>query len=335
MSLTVSIIVPAYNAQATLGECLTACLAQRYPVEEIIVVDDGSTDSTEMIARDFDVTYIHQKNAGPAAARNLGARTATGDIIVLTDSDCIPEPNWIEELMNGFDDDSVVAVGGTYGIANPESPLARLIHAEIMMRHENFGDTVDFLGSFNVAYRRDTFLELGGFDEDFRTASGEDNDLAYRIQDAGGVMRFVPTAVVNHYHPDQLLPYLRTQMNHGFWRTKLYAKHPNRKGGDQYAGKLDFMGPPFSLLAIAIPCLCIAVTLSTPNVPLLVILLSLVFPVAYLNMVILSMSDSTNETGWFESYGIALIFFLRDIFRCLGLIRGVWWFMILRRGTAP
>lgn len=204
--MNISIIIPAYNAESTLAECLEACLAQSHPDCEIIVVDDGSTDNTVEIAKKLNVKYIQQENAGPAAARNHGAQIATGEIIALTDADCIAEPNWIEELIKGFDSDEVVATGGTYGIANASSPLARMIHEEIQIRHEKFGDTVDFLGSFNVAYKRDAYLKVGGFDETFSAASGEDNDLAYRLHDAGGTMRFVSTAIVNHYHPTKLLP---------------------------------------------------------------------------------------------------------------------------------
>lgn len=331
--LTVSIIIPAYNGEATLAECLKACLAQTVSVVEVIVIDDGSTDNTATIAQDFDVTYIRQENAGPAAARNHGARVASGDVIALTDSDCIPELNWIEKLMSGFDAESVVAVGGTYGIANETSALARMIHEEIQIRHEKFGETVDFLGSFNVAYKRDTFLEVGGFDEDFRAASGEDNDLAYRLHDNGGIMRFVSSAIVNHYHPEKLLPYLRTQMNHGFWRMKLYAKHPGRSGGDQYAGKLDFAGPPLALLSLLLYPLCVvSMFADLPMWPFVVIATVLLLDI-YVLVTWRNMSTMRARTSWRTGTRFSLVTYLRDIYRGLGLIRGVWWFMILRRGT--
>jgi glycosyltransferase involved in cell wall biosynthesis len=102
----VSIIIPAYNAERTLGECLDGCLAQGYPNTEVIVVDDGSTDGTERVARARNVGYIRQENGGPAKARNTGAREAEGEIIAFTDSDCIPEANWIEALIETFDAES-------------------------------------------------------------------------------------------------------------------------------------------------------------------------------------------------------------------------------------
>ena len=112
---------------------------------------------------------------------------------------------------------------------------------------------MDFLGSFNVAYRKAAFEAVGGFDASFPCASGEDNDLAYRLQDVGGRLRFTREAVVAHHHPTRLWPYLRTQARHGYWRMKLYAKHIGRaRRGDQYAGMADLAAPPLALLVVAL-----------------------------------------------------------------------------------
>lgn len=239
----------------TLGECLAACLNQTHGDIEVIVVDDGSTDATPEIARSYPARYLRQENAGPAAARNRGAREARGEIMAFTDADCVPRPDWIEALLREFDE-GVAGVGGTYGIANPENLLAAVVHEEIAWRHARFGREVDFLGSFNVAYRKSAFEAVGGFDESFTQASAEDNDLAYRLVDAGGVLRFTPKAVVDHYHPERLWPYLRTQFRHGYWRVKLYRKHPGRaRRGDHYAGAVDLVAPG---LSIALGCLAAA-----------------------------------------------------------------------------
>lgn len=248
--MTVSVIIPAYNAAATLEECLRACLNQTRKPDEVIVVDDGSTDGTAEAARALGVRCVRQERAGPAAARNRGARETRGDILVYTDSDCVPEPDWLEALTAPFAE-GVAGVGGSYTNANAGCFLADLIQEEIAARHERLGDDVDFLGSFNVAYRREAFEAAGGFDESFRAASGEDNDLAYRLVDNGGRLRFTAKARVAHYHPTRLRAYLRTQMRHGFWRVKLYRKHARRAGrGDRYAGPADLLSPG---LALALP----------------------------------------------------------------------------------
>lgn len=245
-----SIIIPAHNASETLAACLEACLAQDCTEREIIVVDDGSMDDTGGIAKQYRVKCVSQPQQGPAAARNHGASLAHGAYLVFTDADCVPRKDWLTRLLAKLDD-GVVGVGGTYAIANPESRLARLIQTEIQTRHARFGEKVDFLGSFNVLYVKSAFDRVGGFDESFRQASAEDNDLAYRLAAVGGELRFAPGAIVAHFHPTRLVPYLKTQMKHGYWRVKLHRKHAGRLvTGDHYAGGRDFFAVAAALAGL-------------------------------------------------------------------------------------
>jgi glycosyltransferase involved in cell wall biosynthesis len=97
---SVSIIIPAFNCEDTIAGTLDALRAQTYHgAMEVIVVDDGSSDGTNEIVRSFSqVRCLRQDNAGPASARNSGARISSGDILMFTDSDCCPEPAWVEKL---------------------------------------------------------------------------------------------------------------------------------------------------------------------------------------------------------------------------------------------
>jgi len=140
---------------------------------------------------------------------------------------------------------------GSYGIANPGHLLAETVHAEILWRHARLGPRVDFAGSYNLAARRSALERVGGFDESYVSPSGEDNDLSYRLRDAGYGIRFVPEAVVAHHHPERLGAYLREQARHGLWRVVLYAEHPGRVRGDGYAGPMDFAAPPLAVLSVA------------------------------------------------------------------------------------
>ncbi|MBX7258836.1 MAG: glycosyltransferase [Candidatus Hydrogenedentes bacterium] len=324
----ISIVIPAHNAAATIEECLEACLAQSYPNTEVIVIDDGSTDNTTALSAPFPIRCIRQNQQGPAAARNRGAHEASGEFLVFTDSDCVPAEDWLEQLMQGFDE-GVVAVGGTYGIADDESLLARMIHEEIQCRHETFGEFVDFLGSFNLAVRKSAFLECGGFDESFRAASGEDNDLSYRLLDTGGKLRFTGEAVVFHYHPTRLRRYLRTQMRHGFWRMKLYAKHPHRMRGDRYAGITDLLAPVLMLLL----GLSFFLVLLGPPAPfyigvvagMLLTLVAVRLPVPW------KMFLRTRDRRMLGFVGVMLI---RDVARAIGMAQGIWTFRVLRKSTA-
>ena len=102
-----SVIVPAFNADRTLAGCLTALDVQTLPTNdyEVIVVDDGSTDATASLVASFHrARYIFIPHAGAAAARNRGASVARGDILLFTDADCEPQPDWIERMLGAFED---------------------------------------------------------------------------------------------------------------------------------------------------------------------------------------------------------------------------------------
>jgi glycosyltransferase involved in cell wall biosynthesis len=257
--MKVSVVIPAYNAERTIGEVAAHSLSQTKGSlqVELIVIDDGSTDDTAAVAESAGATVIRQQNSGPATARNRGWKSATGTFICFTDSDCIPAADWLENLLDGFTDSQVGAVAGSYEIANPSSWLARWVHQEIMERHKRMPTFVRAFGSYNVAIPRHVLQATGGFDPVYRRASGEDNDLSYRIIKKGWRIAFRPQAKVAHYHPERLWQYLMQQYRHGFWRAKLYKAHPDMTGGDDYTRLRDRIEPilvlgilGFSLLAV-------------------------------------------------------------------------------------
>jgi glycosyltransferase involved in cell wall biosynthesis len=327
----VSIVIPAYNAESTLRVCLEGCLAQTHSNCEIVVVDDGSTDGTRGIAESLGVRCVTQENHGPAAARNRGAAETAGDFVAFTDADCVPEPDWIEQLLAGFED-GVVGVGGTYGIANPERLLARMVHEEIVARHAHYAEDVDFLGSFNVMFEREAFEEAGGFDEAFSEASAEDNDLSYRITEGGGRLRFASSAVVKHYHPWRLFPYFRAQLRHGAWRVKLYTKHPHRAGkGDRYAGMTDLLAPALSLLAAMALCHAALFGILPLNgqVPLE---MDAVVLIGYALLRLGMPLRLVRATGDWRMFLFLPVLMLRDMARAMGMIAGIMRFIFLAKG---
>jgi glycosyltransferase involved in cell wall biosynthesis len=101
----VSVVIPCYNYGRYLGEALESARRQSYPAVEIIVVDDGSTDDTAKVAAGYrpEVAYFHQENAGPAAARNVGARKATGIYLVYLDADDVLDPAYVERTVREFE----------------------------------------------------------------------------------------------------------------------------------------------------------------------------------------------------------------------------------------
>lgn len=245
-------VVAAYRAVETLPGLLAALADQDAPFPfEIVVVDDGSPDDTAALAEQGGARVIRQANAGPAAARNRGWREAAAPVILFTDSDCVPRRDWVRRLAGAIDEEFAVA-GGTYDIANRGHLLAETVHAEIVWRHARLPAAPEFAGSFNLGVTRAALETVDGFDESYPSASGEDNDLSYRLRDAGFRIRFARDAVVAHHHPSRLGRYLREQQRHGFWRMILYARHPLRARGDGYAGPADFAAPPLAMLSLAL-----------------------------------------------------------------------------------
>lgn len=252
-AVSVSVIVPAYNSERMINDALTALEAQTYrgPIE-VIVADDGSTDSTvKVVQKHPRVKYLYQANAGPASARNLGARSSSGEIILFTDSDCRPESEWIEKMICGFSSKDVAVVAGSYGIVNPGSWLARVIHYEIKYRHNVLmPEFPRAFGSYNFAIRRSVFEKVGGFNTDYRRASGEDNDLSYKVLKGGGRIRFLRDVLVGHYHQTDLGKYLKEQFRHGIWRARMYIDHPVMATGDDYTFWKDIVEVPVVFLSL-------------------------------------------------------------------------------------
>lgn len=232
----ISVIVPTFNGEETITDCLNSFLNQSYKGEyEVIVVDDGSIDKTGEVVEKYPVRLLAQRHRGPAAARNLGARNASGDILLFTDDDCVAEKNWIEEMVKPFDNPEIAGVQGRYK-TKQRSLIARFAQYEIEERYERMAKQkyIDFIGSYSAAYRRNVFLKEGGFDESFPIASGEDPDLSFRLAAEGHKMVFAPNAVVYHHHPDTLAKYLRQKFYRAYWRVVLYKKNPKKAVRDSY-----------------------------------------------------------------------------------------------------
>lgn len=234
-----SVIIPAYNSSGTISACISSLKAQKGVAKksyEIIVVDDGSSDDTATRAKKLGSRVVHQENSGPAKARNFGARFANGKILVFTDADCIPEKEWLAEMLKPFADKRVAGVQGTYRTMQT-SLTARFVQAEIEERYERMkanSERLDWIGSYSAAYRARDFFEAGGFDESFPKASGEDPELSYKLAKSGKKLVFNPKAVVYHSHPDTIAKYFWVKFYRAFYRVTLYSKHSDKIVHDSY-----------------------------------------------------------------------------------------------------
>jgi glycosyltransferase involved in cell wall biosynthesis len=239
--VSVSVIIPTWNGAGRIDRCLAALDNQNFDRSfEIIVVNDGSTDGTlDIVARYPRARVITQPNAGPAAARNRGAREALGDIIVFTDDDCEPFPNWLCEMSKPFEDPQVAAAKGIYR-TRQTGIIPRFVQIEYEDRYRRMGrlSSIDFIDTYSAAFRRERFLEMDGYDVVFPVACAEDVELSYRMSARGWKMVFVPTAVVYHSHPRDFASYLKKKYKFAFWRVMAVKKNPAKAMKDSHTPQL-------------------------------------------------------------------------------------------------
>ncbi|MCX7623352.1 MAG: mycofactocin biosynthesis glycosyltransferase MftF [Thermomicrobium sp.] len=233
---SVSVIVPVRNRPGPLAACLEAVSRLDYPRErlEVIVVDDASTDETPSRAeawRDrLPLRVLRMaRRIGAAECRNRGALVAQGEILAFTDSDCLPHPRWLRELVPEFVRPGVVAVGGAVVPADESSWLDRyeavaspLMHGWEAARVRPRG-AVPYLVTANLLVRRQAFVEAGGF---ARIHPGEDVDLVWRLCERGGRVLYRPNGIVRHDHRDRLWPFATRRASYATSEVVLVQRHP-------------------------------------------------------------------------------------------------------------
>jgi glycosyltransferase involved in cell wall biosynthesis len=190
--MKVSVVIPTRDRGGDLRRCLAALATQSLPrvAYEVIICDDGSTEAIEPIAREFGAVYVRQEPKGPAAARNLGIARSRAPIVAMTDSDTVPDRDWLAKLLDALDaHPDAVAVEGKVFAANEGAfdPLGE--------GPSNASGGVYL--TCNCAYRREVLLRIGGFDESFPYPAYEDTELAARAQEHGRIV-WQPEALVQH-----------------------------------------------------------------------------------------------------------------------------------------
>lgn len=209
----VSVIIPTYNRSHKITQAIDSVLAQTYPDYEIVVVDDGSTDATEVVLSSYisekKIIYHKQMNAGVAGARNRGVNEAHGEFVAFLDSDDEWLPNKLSEQLKLFKekgDQVLVYANIEYWNRNKEK-IGELFyektipHAGMVIKELLFDN---FVSTSSVILRKELFLKAGGFDQKKNLRVGEDYDLWLRIASIAEFY-YVTIPLVRYYvHDDQV-----------------------------------------------------------------------------------------------------------------------------------
>ncbi|MEW5760562.1 MAG: glycosyltransferase [Candidatus Thermoplasmatota archaeon] len=214
----VSIIITVRNEGYHISDLLDSLVVQEQPFE-IIVIDAGSTDDTVSILERYKKEYkfikIYHHGGTRGACRNFGAEQANGDVLAFIDGDCIANPFWLREIRKGFEKSDIVA-GKTIHIGY--RAFVELDRVELHSR----GTDVTY-PSCNLAYKKDLFHMLEGFDPTFRTA--EDIDINYRAVTAGNKLEYNKNAIVYHRARSTFIGFLKQALWNGYGRKQLTLKH--------------------------------------------------------------------------------------------------------------
>ena len=236
-----TVVVSAYNAASTLGECLSSIRELNYPNYETIVVDDGSTDSTSEIANQDSVRTICIEHKGLAAARNAGVEAASNEseIVAFIDADARADRDWLYHLVETIKRRDAAAAAGPNFAPDPQSARAAAMAAAPGLPQEVRAgdDRLAQLCGCNMAITKAALIKAGGFDPMFTTA-GDDVDLSWRLTAANETLAYAPGAVVIHERRATLAAYLRQQRGYGTGEGLLYRKYPLRTADQDgmYAG---------------------------------------------------------------------------------------------------
>lgn len=231
--MKITILIPCYNEEKTIKKCVESCLLQTRMPDEIIVVDDGSTDKTAEILKSFGrkirVIKTPKNTGNKSGAQEFGLRYVKGDIFVMTDADTILHCNFVRRMEAKFANKNVAAVAG-YVKSLKENWLTAcreidyVVTQEIHKKAQSHIDAIYVIPGCSCAFRTDVFREHITFDHDTIT---EDLDFTYKLHELGFRISFEPKAIVYTQDPTTLRSYSKqmTRWYSGGWQNLM--KHRN------------------------------------------------------------------------------------------------------------
>ena len=245
--MKVSAAIIAYNASGFIPRFLKSLFNQTRSPDEIVIVDDASTDNTFEIIRKITagkenvVLKKLPKRLSRGAARNESVKLASGDIVYFVDVDVVMHPKCLENILKGFRGEKIAGVAG-----NVHGLYRDTIAAKVS--HEIYRDSPHY-ATWNIAYRKSVLIEVGMFND---LHYGSDMDLAYRIMKKGYKIAYRKDALIFHEHPRTITHFLRQKYNYGKYVTPLLKVEPGVLKIMRGASAFTRLSNPLYLLTYAL-----------------------------------------------------------------------------------
>jgi glycosyltransferase involved in cell wall biosynthesis len=221
LRLRATVLVPTRDRRSDLERCLRALSRQTAAGQfEVVVIDDGSVQPVGALVTSFgnDFRVIRLEGRGPAGARNAGAAIARGPLLLLTDDDTEPAPEWVDAACSHLEQRT--------GDAGVEGPIITPPW-DVLHEYTVFSDGPGAYLTCNVAYRAAIFRQIGGFFDGWPTIACEDHDLAYRVLRVGPIGFSERMRITHHPRPQSLRQIARRGL-HAESSVLLFERHPDR-----------------------------------------------------------------------------------------------------------
>jgi len=227
--MKVSVIIPVYNSEKTLKQCLNSVLNQGYKDYEVIIVNNNSSDKTEEIIKDFrekskKIKYLFEEKRGIGASRNTGEKKAKGEIILMTDSDCIVPENWVEsmiEAIKGYD----AVQGFQEAVSNNYWSKYKQKISEEKYKNENMKNPLGKIDTKNFAIRKEVLRKIGFTSRKY--FSGNDTYLSIKLTENNCKVRFVKDIRVKHFHATSFKKVFGRKIRWGKWTAIITKDYKN------------------------------------------------------------------------------------------------------------
>lgn len=219
----ISVVVPAFNSEKTVENCIKSLLCQKYPKNkyEVIVVDNISTDKTLMVLQKFGkkIKIFKEQKRGSYHARNTGVKNAVGEIVAFTDSDCTADRNWLLYISQSFKFRQVKLVGGRIRAQRTNKALLKYMDRFGHSQSLSCRSSIPYFATSNMAVRNKSSKNTTMFNEALR--SGGDIEFCSRLIKNRREIYYEPKAIVRHFYNDPIIDFIKKQYYYGMWCTFL------------------------------------------------------------------------------------------------------------------
>lgn len=318
--MLLSIIIPVYNREEEMKELLQSLSEQQNRDFEVIVVEDGSTKSSEAVVRGYmnrlDIKYFTKPNSGPGLSRNYGSERSSGEYLIYLDSDCVVPPQYTQVLHDYLDCNRVDTFGGPDAASDDFSDFQKAVSYSMTSFFTTGGirggkRKLDrfFPRSFNMGYRKEAYNQFGGFSS---MRVGEDMELSYRLVAKGCSSVLIPQAYVYHKRRSTSKSFFRQVFRFGMTRINLYLRYPDTL-------KLVHFLPSLFTIYVAISILITLFYSRYAMVPLFLIAFIWFFNSTMLNKSV-NVGILSIKTSFIQLFGYGS-----------GLIYGTWLRLVLKK----